>query len=58
MQPVARIDENFTFTYVGNNSNETVWPGKCNCCELHGDCKYCSFSNILMYKYDVTVMCR
>lgn len=29
MQPVARIDETFTFTYVGNNSNETVWPGTC-----------------------------
>ena len=29
MQPVARIDGNFNFEYVGNNSNETVWPGTC-----------------------------
>lgn len=28
MQPVGHIKEDFTFEYVGDNSNETLWPGK------------------------------
>ena len=28
MQPVGRIKEDFTFEYIGDNNNETVWPGK------------------------------
>jgi len=25
---IARVDENFTFTYSNNETDESVWPGE------------------------------